>query len=111
MTATKVESMDIKLFGYLMFVVTRFTLSNISGYLRNAVYKFIARMEPKVWHNDLSVVKSLLYSYGKMGLVSEKFIYNVNKVCEAYENGYIKDKEVAVRVSMCVLNLRIKTSD
>ena len=73
------------MFANILFVITRFTINNISGYLRNSLYKFIYSKTPKNWYKNPTLAKSIMYSYGKMSITSTEFLFNMKKLCELYQ--------------------------
>lgn len=108
LTATN-QAIDAETFAHILFVITRFTINNISGYLRNSLYKFIYEKTPKNWYKNRKVSKSIMYSYGKMSITSDEFLFNIKKLCEEYEKEYINDPAIAVRSMICSLNLQLMT--
>ena len=91
-------------------MTSRFSLSNVSGYLRTSMYKFLDQKQPKIWYKNLGTAKSIIYSFGKTGMMNETFTTNIQKLCEMYEGGEINDKKTATRIMMCMLNLRLITA-
>lgn len=78
------KHVPIEIFTQILFVTARFSVNNFSGYLKNAVYKFIENKITPNWHENPVFAKSIMYSFGKMGIVIDVFTKGVTKICEKY---------------------------